>query len=94
MNGLLYWILRLHCNSSRMSFWLLLHILSKFKGLPFSLHSSRSSSNLRWLPHAQALAGTSWLSWLWLLTRYTSGRRLTNAPCTWHMPSSWNTLHS
>ena len=91
MNGLLYWIFRLHSNTSRMSLWLIPHILSKFIGSPWSLHSSRSSSHLRWLPHAQALAGTSWPSWLWLLTRYTSGWHLTHAPCTWHLPSS---LHS
>ena len=78
-----------------MSLWLISHILSKFKRLPLSLHSSRSSSHLRWLPHAsQALVGTSWSSWLWLLTSYPSGRHLTNAPCTWHLPSSWNTLNS
>ena len=94
MNGLLYWILRLHSNSSRMSLWLIPYILSKFIGRPLSLYSSRSSSHLRWLSHAEALAGTSWPSWLRLLTRYTSGRHLTHAPCTWHLPSSWNTLHS
>ena len=95
MNGLLYLVLRLHGNSSRMSLWLISHILSKFKRLPLSLHSSRSSSHLRWLAHAsQALVGTSWASWLWLLTTYPSGRQLTNAPCTWHLPSSRNTLHS
>ena len=94
MNGLLCWILRLHWNSSRMSLWLIPYILSTFKGLSLSLHFSRSSLRLGWLLHAQALAGTSWLSWLRLLIRYTSWRQLMHAPCKWHLPSSWSTwLH-
>lgn len=94
VDGLWNLFLRLHGYCPGMPLCrLVTHILLELVGWwSLTLHWSRTT-HLLYLAHASHPLGGASAAWL-LLSRYTPRWHLTDASCTWNLPSSWHSLHT